>query len=448
MEFAEFKTLVVKAAQELGIADYELYYQTSENAEVSTFRHEIQSFSSAVDGGVCFRCIVDGKMGYASTEALNEEEAELLVRRAADNAAVLETDDPVFLGEGGQSYQSVERTDAAMPGTDTLVELALKAEQAIYDAHPSVTDGCSAELVEERTRIAITNSKGLDLNYEGMLTAVLAQAVVQEGEELSDGYELRTGDLTAMDLTEIGTRAVNKARAKLNAQVPETAVCPVVFSPDAMADLLACYSVVFSAENAQKGLSKLQGKEGTVMASPAVTLVDDPFCPLSPLPMPFDAEGSPTVRKEVVSGGKLMTLLHNRKTAAKAGTSTTGNASKAGYKAPVSVRPFNFYLAPGEQSEEELLSGVERGVYIDSLGGLHAGANPISGDFSLQSGGFLIENGKKTVPVKSFTVAGNFYELLERITAVANDLKLPGATGVTNFGSPTVLVKELSIAGK
>lgn len=448
MEFAAFKALVVKAAQELGIADYELYYQTSENAQVSTFRHEIQSFSSAVDGGVCFRCIVNGKMGYASTEALNEVEAEGLVRRAADNAAVLETDDPVFLGEGGQIYQTVERPAVPQPNTETLVELALKAEQAIYDAHPSVTDGCSAELVEERIRIAITNSKGMDLNYEGVLTAAMAQAVVQEGEEMSDGYELRTGDLTAMDLTDIGARAVDKARAKLNAQVPETAVCPVVFSPDAMASLLACYSVVFSAENAQKGLSKLQGKEGEMLASAAVTLVDDPFCGMSPLPMPFDAEGSPTFCKEVVSGGRLMTLLHNRKTAAKAGVATTGNASKAGYDAPVSVRPFNFYLMPGEQTPEELMAGVEKGVYIDSVNGLHAGANPISGDFSLQSGGFLIENGKKTVPVKAFTVAGNFYELLERITAVANDLKLSDATDVTNFGSPTVLVKELSIAGK
>lgn len=448
MEFAAFKTLVVRAAQELGIADYELYYQTSEQAEVSTFRHEIQSFSSAVDGGVCFRCIVNGRMGYASTEALSEAEAEQLVRRAADNASVLETDDPVFLGEGGQSYLKVEAPEVAMPDTETLVALALKAEQAIYDAHPSVTDGCSAQMVKQRTNLAITNSKGMDLHYEGVLTAVVAQAVVQEGEELSDSYEVRAGDLSSMDLDGLGRLVVDQARAKLNAQVPETAVCPVVFSPEAMADLLACYSVVFSAEKAQKGLSKLQGKEGTLLAAPVVTLMDDPFCKLSPLPMPFDAEGSPTVRKEVVSGGKLMTLLHNRKTAAVAGVSTTGNASKAGYDAPVSVRPFNFYLAPGDQTPEELMAGVEQGVYIDAVNGLHAGANPISGDFSLQSGGFLIEHGKKTVPVKSFTVAGNFYELLERITAVANDLKLPGAAGVTNFGSPTVLVRELSIAGK
>ena len=109
------------------------------------------------------------------------------------------------------------------------------------------------------------------------------------------------------------------------------------------------------------------------------------------------------------------------------------------------IRPFTMYLAPGEITEEELLAKAENGVYINSLGGLHAGANPVSGDFSLQSAGFMIENGKKTTAVKSFTVAGNFYDLLKNVTAVASNLELPG---MGSFGSPSVLVEGLSIAGK
>jgi PmbA protein len=106
------------------------------------------------------------------------------------------------------------------------------------------------------------------------------------------------------------------------------------------------------------------------------------------------------------------------------------------------------YLAGGDITEEELLRKAGNGVYINSLGGLHAGANPISGDFSLQSAGFLIENGVKTTAVKAFTVAGNFYELLKNITAVANNSHLPTAMGMTAFGAPTTLVEGLSIAGK
>ena len=103
------------------------------------------------------------------------------------------------------------------------------------------------------------------------------------------------------------------------------------------------------------------------------------------------------------------------------------------------------YLAPGEISEDELLAKASEGVYINSLGGLHAGADPISGDFSLQSSGFMIRDGKKAEYVKSFTVAGNFYELLKNITAVASNLEMPG---MGRFGAPSVLVEGLSVAGK
>jgi PmbA protein len=150
----------------------------------------------------------------------------------------------------------------------------------------------------------------------------------------------------------------------------------------------------------------------------------------------------------IVENGKLNTLLYNLKTAALAGKKTTGNASKAGYTADVGIRPFTMYLAGGDVSEEELLRKAGNGVYINSLGGLHAGANAISGDFSLQSAGFMIENGVKTVPVKSFTVAGNFYELLKNIVCVADNCELPAAMGMTAFGAPSVLVEGLSIAGK
>ena len=101
-----------------------------------------------------------------------------------------------------------------------------------------------------------------------------------------------------------------------------------------------------------------------------------------------------------------------------------------------------------KMSEEELFCKAENGVYITGLGGLHAGADPISGDFSLQSSGFMIRDGKKCEYVKSFTVAGNFYDLLKNITALANNCHLPMAMGMTAFGAPSVLVEGLSVAGK
>jgi len=448
MEFQAFKEIVIARAAALGITEYELYYQAGESTEAGAFQHEINEFSSARSGGVCFRCIAGGKMGYASTEELSREQAEAIVVRAADNAAVLESEEPAFLCEGGKTYEALALKPYALPETETLIRTVLDTQEKLYAADPAVVDGCQTEGFCERNEIAIYNSKGLDLHYENNLSGLFVVAVVSDGTEKSDDFQIKVGKLTEIDTEKLVKKAVTAALRKLGGDVAPTMVCPVVFNPDAMTALLATFSPLFSAENAQKGLSRLGDKEGTQIAAPAVTLVDDPFYPESPMPIPFDAEGVPAHRKNVIENGELKTLLYNLKTAAVAGKESTGNAAKSGYDAPVDVQPFTMYLAAGEYTEEELLQKAGNGVYINSLGGLHAGANPVSGDFSLQSAGFLIEDGKKTAPVKSFTVAGNFYDLLRKITAVGDHVELPNANGVTAFGAPSVLVEQLSIAGK
>ncbi len=448
MEYQSFKKAVFAKAEALGLKEYELYYQAEESTSVSIFQKEINQFSASTEGGVCFRCIASGKMGYASTQALNEEEAAAIVVRAKENAEVLEGEEPVFLCEGGKTYRDLDVTPYPLPTTEELIHRALDTQQKLYDADTKVVDGTSTQAVSGCTRIAIANAKGLDVQYENNLAGFVVGAVVSDGKETVNDYQIQIGKLDTIDTQALTQKAVGCALEKLGAEVAPTGVFPVVFDPEAMSDLLAAYSSIFSAETAQKGLSRLADQEGQVIASQVVTLVDDPFYKDSPMPIHFDAEGCPTKTKYVIEAGRLNTLLYNLKTANVAGRETTGNASKASYSASVRVQPFTMYLAGGTQTEEELLRQAGNGVYIHSLSGLHAGADAISGDFSLQSAGFLIENGVKTKAVKAFTVAGNFYELLQNIVAVADNTRLPGATGITAYGAPSVLVKNLSIAGK
>ena len=445
MDFQGFKKAVIAKCEAMGIADYELYYQSAESTSVSAFQHEINQFTSSVEGGVCFRCIWGGKMGYASTEALSEAEAAAVVERAVDNASVLEAEEQVFLGEGGKTYQSLPEETREMPAADTLIAKVLATQEQIYRADSAVIDGSSTQGIAGRSEIAIFNSRGLDLYSQGVLTGLVVAAVVSDGKEMANDYQIKLDDLDAIDTEKLTGKAAQNALSKLGGEAAPTGQYPVVFDPEAMSDLLSTFSGIFSSEAAQKGLSKLSGQEGERIAAENVTLVDDPFWADAPMKRNFDAEGSPVCTKKVVEHGRLNTLLYNLKTAAVAGKQTTGNASKAGYAASVGISTFTFYLQPGETSEEELLKQAGNGVYIHSLGGLHAGADPISGDFSLQSAGFLIENGTKTTPVKSFTVAGNFYELLKSIRAVASNLEMPG---MGHFGAPSVLVDGLSIAGK
>ncbi len=445
MNFEQFKAAVIARCQELGIEEYELYYTQSESTSVEIFQHEIKEFTSSTEGGLCFRAIVNGKMGYASTQALNEGEAKAVVDRAVDNAAFLESEEQVFLAQGGQEYQKTTTEPLPIPATDHLIARALEVQDQLYAANEAVIDGCMTQAIVEKGSTAIYNSKGLDLSSDNTLTAFVLASVVTDGKEMADEYTIKLGDLDRIDTQAAIGKITAAALEKLGGDVAPTGKYPVVFHPDAMTSLLGVFSSIFSSENAQKGLSKLQGQEGQVIASELVTIVDDPFYPGSLMQHSFDAEGTPTRTKSLVEKGVFQTLLYNLKTAAVAGVQTTGNASKGAYNAPVAVQPFTMYLAPGSICEEELLAPIEKGVYINDLGGLHAGANPISGDFSLHSSGYMIESGKKTDFVKSFTVAGNFYDLLKNISGLASNLETPG---MGRFGSPSVRVEGLSIAGK
>ena len=448
MDFQEFKNLVIAHCESRGIAEYELYYQTSQSTSVDVFQHSINEFTASVSGGVCFRCIVNGKMGYAATESLSADQAKAIVDKAADSASVLEAEEAVFLGEGGQEYEPLEQRACPLPTTEELISTVLQVQEKLYAADSMVIDGCQTQGISESGEIAIYNSKGLDLRWKGQTAGLVAVGVVSDGTEMSNDFQIKLGQLDKIDTDTLVRKAVDGAKEKLGGESAPTGQYPVVFAPDAMSSLLQTFCSVFSSEAAQKGLSRFADSEGKQVASSVVTLVDDPFHKDNPEPINFDAEGSPTHCKKIIEDGKLNTLLYNLKTAAVAGKKTTGNASKAGYDASVAVRPFTMYLAGGELTEEQLLEKAGNGVYINSLGGLHAGANPISGDFSLQSAGFMIRDGKKAEHVKSFTVAGNFYTLLENIVALADNCQLPMAMGMTAFGAPSVLVEGLSVAGK
>lgn len=206
--------------------------------------------------------------------------------------------------------------------------------------------------------------------------------------------------------------------------------------------MLTTFCGMFSAENAQQGLSLLAGKEGETVASMAVTLMDDPLLKDGFASSPFDAEGSASRTKAVIENGVLKTLLHNRKTARKQGVETTGNAARS-YASGMTVAPTNMFFKPGEKSLDELMANMGDGIVITDVSGLHAGANVISGDFSLISGGYMVEGGKRGRSVEQITVAGNFYKLLESIQAVGNDLLFPGG----GIGCPSVDVGTLVISG-
>ena len=127
---------------------------------------------------------------------------------------------------------------------------------------------------------------------------------------------------------------------------------------------------------------------------------------------------------------------------------STGHASRPSIKAGLEVAPSNLYLKPGPASLPDLMGLAHNGILLVELDGLHSGANPVSGDFSLGAQGYFFEQGEVRYPLHNFTVAGNFFHLLKNIIGLGNDLEFSPPMAGSAIGSPSILVSSLSISGK
>ena len=450
MNFELIKNALVAALNEKGIGEYEIYYTSGSDSTVCTLNREVNAFSSSVNGGLCLRVAFGGKMGYAATELMTEAEMLDLVDRAVANAAATEKPDSVGIYGGGEEYEECRIPSFVPVSTATLRTAAIKSAEALFNESEKVQNGTESQAVSSGFDIRIVNSHGVDLVASCGINALVGSAVVMDNGEMQSDYSIKEFNAENLDtvISELAADAVSEALSKIGAGIVPSGKYNIVISGKQMRSLLSVFSSAFSAKAVIDGMSPLAGKLGEAVAAPIVTITDDPQREGSSVGITFDAEGVPTHRREVVSRGVLNTFLHNRETAKQLGTKTTANASKAGYSSPIGVRPHSFCIEAGDKTTDELFALAGEGIYVTELKGLHAGANPITGDFSLESAGFMIRDGKIAEAVKSFTVAGNFFALLKNITALSNKIERGVQTGFTAFGSPNVLVPDMSVAGK
>lgn len=443
MTMREFSDRAFAYALELGCEQAEAYYAEQNNFEANASLGAVESYSVSNKAGLNLRVSVNGRDGYAYTESLDDPEE--LVRRAMDNAAVIDSLD-VHPMQGKCAYQAVEQGEGPLTGMpeQARIQLALALEQAALDADARTKRTVFSEVGCATGRVVIRNTLGLDAERAMALDYHYVQPLLQSGEEVRTGFSFRTGG-EAADVAECAKEAVADAAAKFGAKPVPSGAYRVVMRNTAMADLLEAFAGIFSAEEAQNGRSLLAGREGSDIAARCITIADDPFDPASPTP--FDDEGTPAYRKNIVEGGVLQTLLHNLKTAKKAGCASTGNAVRASAASPVDVGWTVCRIEAGDVPFDALLAALGTGLVVTELDGLHAGVDPISGDFSLKTTGYLVENGAITQPVTEITIAGNFLTLLSSVEAVGSDLRFTLSFG-SCFASPSLLIRELTVAGK
>lgn len=447
MEFREFKEKLFDRAKNEGFQECEIYFVNRESLNITVYEEEVEKYNLNKTFGLSFRGKIQEKMGYSYTEIMDEEAIEMLVKNAKDGAKTVESEDIQFIYEGDKEYEEVKTysEDLESVKPSELIDIALSIEKEAKQLSDKVVNlgGCSVGY--GTSSYGIYNTKGLELsNKTNLLTAYVVPIVEEAGEKYDGTGYVTANSLKEVNPTKIAKQGIEEALSRINGKSIKSGKYKTLIYNEAMVSLLSTFSGVFSGDAAQKGLSLLKDREGEIIASSIVTLVDNPLLKDGLASTPFDDEGVATYKKEIISKGKLETLLHNLKTANKAGIKTTGNGFKASYASTVGISLTNFYIEKGSKSIDELYEEVGEGLMITELAGMHSGANSITGDFSLAAKGFYIENGKKSFPVEQITIAGNFFDLLKEIKVIGEDLKFP----MSSVGSPSVVINELSVAGK
>jgi len=447
MDIQDFQEKLFEKGKDRGFGDMEIFYSSNKSTAVNVLNHEVKSYVITEQCGVSFRGLYKNNMGYSYTEKIDEKSIDFLVVEAMGNAEIMEMDDQEELFAGADHYETLDRYSQAVANVSPqeLIDAALTMEDAALAADALVKRVIQCATVKSEGETIIRNTKGLNCHskYTNLSAGIYLMAADEKQTATGGEYDFTLKDFTKLNFKEIAETAASEAVSKLGADSIQTGNYPIIFRYDTATQLVRAFMTNLSGEVVEKGFSRLQDKLGEKIAGDNVTIIDDPFMADVPGAAAFDAEGYPTSKNELIKAGKLLRFMHNRKTGKKAGTQSTGNAGKSSYSAPVSVGPHNLYLQPGEVSLTEIIENTATGIFIVELQGANAGINAVSGEFSLYGMGFLIENGVLGRAINQITVAGNLYEILNNIEAIANDMHIKDTVS-----SPSIKVKSLTISGK
>jgi PmbA protein len=440
---------LVRAAVDAAEGDEQLeaYAEEGRRTEVSALRGDVEGITFAEERGVGVRVIRDGRLGYAWAADPEPDEVRAAVAHARENAALAEPDAANGLpdAEAFEAIPELFHAASAAVSTDDKVRRALALEASATSSDPRVTKVDLAQIGDAVSRIAIASTTGVDAAYERTDAWTVVVTLAVDGDETQTGFSFSIArGLDELDDEAIAEEAVTRAVRMLGAVKPATAKVPVVLDPFAASSFLGVLAAALDADNVLKGRSLFAEMVGQTIGTEAFTLVDDGRLLAGPGASPFDAEGVPSGRTELFTRGRLNGFLHSTYTARRAGDGqrSTGNARRGGYKSAPGVGTSNFYAEAGERSAEDLLAGAEGGVLIAEVSGVHSGANPISGEFSVGATGLRIEGGTPGEPLREMTIASTLPEMLAGIQAVGSDLRF-----FSSVGTPSMLIGEMTLAG-
>ncbi|MBP7706020.1 MAG: TldD/PmbA family protein [Candidatus Aminicenantes bacterium] len=417
-------------------------------------------FKSAVYGlsrGAGVRVISGDKTGYAYTDDLSLE----AFLRAADVAS--------YVARGAKAVAPVDIKEERRPSYVTVkvplqtvadekrLEIMKRAHDAALAYDPKVKMASIDYYDEVRGRV-LANSEGLYLEDELPLIFFIVQALAAGNGTSHMGRERlsRHAGIEMFDdlKPEDAARAcAREAVTMLGAEDAPAGKMDVVMQ-NGWGGVLVHEAVghPLEGDNIARETGVFVGKLGRAVADPKFTMVDDGTLPCFRGTTNYDDEGTPMKRNVLIQDGTLVKYMTDILSAKQIGMERTGNGRRESFRYMPIVRMTNTFIEKGTDKPEDILASTPSGIYVQSLSG--GSVNPTDGVFNFTCReAYLIENGKKTVPVKGATLIGNCLDVIKGVDAVGDDLDFgPGICGKgqsaeVTAGQPTVRIRGINVGG-
>ena len=434
---------VVDSALALGAKDAEAVHVWEDELDIEVAGGEVETLASAEAVGVGVRVFTDDhRVGFAYSSDMPGG-AESVARAAWHNAQANDPDEHNFLqpathqSEDDWSEQDFRRIPVA-----EKIAFAKALEQETLGQDSRVQNVQRATYGDAQFALSLYSSRGMRRRFNDAHCSCAVVAVAGDEGEQEMGSEFdfaRTYD--ALRSRWVAQRCARDAIQRLGGTPCGSGAMPIVFENHVAAQFLQVLGGAINAMNVLKGKSLFGGRLEDKVAADGVTIVDANAEPSGMNRAPFDGEGVPAHAAKVVDQGVLKTYLHNTYSASRLNQPMTANAGRAGFRSSPDVSASNCYISPNTGGPEQLHDGVDQGLLVTDVMGVHT-ADPVSGDFSFGASGMRIEKGALTRPVRGVTIAGNLIDLLQNVDLVGNDFRFFGA-----YGAPSLRVSSLMVSG-
>jgi TldD protein len=448
---------VIASALKNGGDFADVYLENRISREIVMEESKFKSGLYGISQGAGVRVISGNKTGYAYTDEITEEK----LLRAAEVASYVARNgpatEPVSISQGSrESFVSV-KVPLLEVADQKRIEVMKRADQAAMDYDPRIKMAMVNYYDEVRGRV-IANSEGLYLRDELPLLFFIVQAMSDDGnarhmsrERLSKHSGFEMFDMVSPE--EVAERAAREAVAMLDAGEAPAGMMDVVMQ-NGWGGVLVHEAVghPLEADNIAKEVGAFTGKMGQKVASSCFTMVDDGSLPNFRGTINFDDEGTQAKRNVLIEKGVLKGYMTDILSAKQLGMERTGNGRRESFRYIPIPRMTNTFIDRGEDNPEDILQSTKKGIYVQSLSG--GSVNPVTGVFNFTCReAYLIENGKKTKPIRGATLIGSCLEVISNIDAVGDDLDFgPGICGKgqsaeVSAGQPTVRIKGINVGG-